>query len=84
MTAGRGFMALAAVIFGRWRPWGVLIATLLFGAGEALQLRLQIQNSNIPYQLLSMIPYIFTVLVLASFAKSTVQPAASGKAYKRE
>jgi len=84
MTAGRGFMALAAVIFGRWRPWGVLIAVLLFGAGEALQLRLQTQNSNIPYQLLSMIPYIFTILVLASFAKSMLQPAATGKDYSRE
>ena len=84
MTAGKGYMALAAVIFGRWRPWGVLIAALFFGAGEALQLRLQIQDSRIPYQLLAMIPYIFTVLVLTSFAKSTLQPAATGKAYKRE
>ena len=84
MTSGKGFMALTIIIFGRWRPWGVLIGALLFGAAEALQLRLQIQYSNIPYQLLSMLPYILTVLVLSSIMGKIIQPAATCKVYKRE
>lgn len=84
MTAGKGFIALAAVIFGKWNPWGVLVAALLFGAGDALQLRLQLQHSDIPYQFLLALPYILTILVLAGVGGKATAPASSGKAYKRE
>ncbi|SMB92025.1 nucleoside ABC transporter membrane protein [Thermanaeromonas toyohensis ToBE] len=84
MTAGRGFIALAAVIFGKWTPLGTLGATLLFGAGDALQYRLQAANSGIPYQVLLMIPYILTIAALAGFVGKAIPPAASGKPYSKE
>jgi simple sugar transport system permease protein len=58
MSAGKGFIALAALIFGRWHPVSTVLACLLFGATEALQLRIQAFNLNIPYQFLVMLPYI--------------------------
>ncbi len=61
MTAGRGFIALAAVIFGRWNPAGVLVACMLFGVADALQLRLQAFDIGIPYQLLVILPYVLTL-----------------------
>jgi len=84
MTAGRGFIALAAVIFGKWTPLGTLGATLLFGAGDALQYRLQAANSGIPYQVLLMIPYLLTIAALAGFVGKAIPPAASGKPYSKE
>jgi general nucleoside transport system permease protein len=64
ITAGRGFIAIAAVVFGRWQPLRVLLAALLFGLAEALQLRLQAQGLHIPQQFLAMLPYVLTVVVL--------------------
>ena len=84
VVAGRGFIALSAVIFGRWMPGGVLLAALLFGFTDALQIRLQVINSNTPYQLLAMIPYLCTLFVLAFFGIKKAGPAANGKAYFRE
>lgn len=84
VVSGRGFIALSAVIFGRWMPSGVLIAALLFGFTDALQLRLQIMSSDTPYQLLAMIPYISTLIVLAFFGIKKSGPKASGKPYFRE
>ena len=84
MTAGKGFVALAAIIFGKWSPVGVLFAALLFGAGDALQLRFQLQSTGIPYQFLLALPYILTVFVLAGFGTKAIPPASTGKAYKRE
>lgn len=84
VVSGRGFIALSAVIFGRWMPSGVLIAALLFGFTDALQLRLQIMSSNTPYQLLAMIPYISTLVVLAFLGIKKAGPKASGKPYFRE
>lgn len=84
VVSGRGFIALSAVIFGRWMPSGVLIAALLFGFTDALQLRLQIMSSDTPYQLLAMIPYISTLFVLAFLGIKKSGPKAKGKPYFRE
>lgn len=84
IVSGRGFIALSAVIFGRWMPSGVLIATLLFGFTDALQLRLQILSPSTPYQLISMLPYVFTLVALAVFGIKKAGPKANGKPYFRE
>lgn len=84
MAAGRGFIALAAVVFGRWNPLGVLAAVLVFGAGEALQIKLQAMQTNIPFQFLQMLPYILTILALVGAVGKSSAPAASGTAYKKE
>lgn len=84
VVSGRGFIALSAVIFGRWMPSGVLIAALLFGFTDALQLRFQVMSSNTPYQLLAMIPYLSTLFVLAFLGIKKAGPRASGKPYFRE
>ncbi|MCL4441846.1 MAG: ABC transporter permease, partial [Firmicutes bacterium] len=84
MVAGRGFIALAAVIFGKWNPVGVMGAALLFGLGDALQVRLQAQGINIPYQFLLMLPYIITIIALAGFIGRAVKPAAQGQPYHRD
>lgn len=84
IVSGRGFIALAAVIFGRWSPVGVMLATLFFGFADALQLRLQIINPNLPYQILAMFPYLFTLIALFFSKSKTKGPAANAKAYCRE
>lgn len=84
VVAGRGFIALTAVIFGRWMPGGILLAALFFGFTDALQLRIQVLNSELPYQLLAMIPYLSTLFVLIFFWNKKAGPAASGKPYFRE
>lgn len=84
MVAGRGFIALAVVIFGRWMPGGVLMASLLFGFTEALQLRLQALGVAVPYQFLMMLPYLLTMFALLLFVGKSVSPAANGKPYFRE
>lgn len=68
IVAGRGFIALSAVIFGRWMPTGVMFACLLFGFCDALQIRLQLLSPSTPYQILQMIPYLCTLFVLAFLA----------------
>lgn len=79
MTAGRGFIALAAVIFGRWSPIRAGIACLLFAAAETLQIQLQ-GNHAIPSQFVEMIPYVLTVVALAGLVGRAVPPAALGRA----
>jgi simple sugar transport system permease protein len=79
MTAGRGFIALAAVIFGRWNPLRAGLACLLFAAAEALQIRLQVANA-LPSQFVAMIPYVLTVVALAGVVGRSTPPAALGKA----
>lgn len=64
ITAGRGFMAIAAVVFGRWKPINTLLACVFFGVADALQLRLQVQGIGLPHQVLLMMPYILTLLAL--------------------
>ncbi len=84
ITASRGFIALAIVIFGKWSPWRVFLASLLFGTTDALQLRLQAVGVDIPYQLLTMLPYLLTILVMIVTAKRSHSPAALGADYERE
>ncbi len=84
MTAGRGFIALAIVIFGRWRPLGVLLAAIFFGAATALQFRLQARGAAIPYPVFLMLPYVVTLAVLAFAIGRAAAPADLGRAYERE
>lgn len=79
MTAGRGFIALAAVIFGKWTPFGALGACLFFGYADALQMRLQ--DVGIPTQFMNMLPYILTIVALVGFIGKAVGPKASGQPY---
>lgn len=81
MTAGRGFIALAALIFGRWRPGGVLAAALIFGLADALQTLL---SNKIPSQFAQMIPYVVTIVILAGFIGRAVPPASLGLPYEKE
>jgi ABC-type uncharacterized transport system permease subunit len=84
MTAGRGFIALTIVIFGRWQPAGVVAAALFFGAATAVQHRLQARGTDLPYQLTLMLPYLLTLLVLAFAAGRSRAPADLGRPYARE
>jgi len=85
MSAGRGFIALAIVIFGRWQPLGVLGASLFFGLAWALQYSLQAQGHAVPYQLVRAVPYGLTLLVLAiAGGGARKAPAALGKPVERE
>lgn len=84
MVAGRGFMALAAVVFGNYTPGGALFAALVFGAGDALTYRLQAANTNIPYQFLTMLPYLITVVAICMMIRKSNKPAASAVPYTKE
>jgi ABC-type uncharacterized transport system permease subunit len=84
MTAGRGFIALAIVIFGRWSAGGVVLAALFFGATTALQFRLQARGLDVPYPLALMLPYVLTLLVLAVASGSARAPGDLGRPYWRE
>lgn len=80
MTAGRGFMALAALIFGKWKPLSTAFACLLFGFAEALQIRLQAAwgQGQIPVQFIQVLPYVATILVLAGFVGRSRAPKTLG------
>jgi simple sugar transport system permease protein len=84
MSAGRGFIALAIVIFGRWNPKGTLWGALFFGAATALQFHLQALGSELPYQFVLMLPYLLTILALVLLKTSAAAPAALGQPYNRE
>ncbi len=83
MTAGRGFIALAALIFGKWHPVGALLACLLFGLAEAIAIRMQ-GTVNIPNQFIQMVPYVLTIVVLAGLIRRATPPKALGAAYAKE
>lgn len=84
MTAGRGFIALAVVILGRWNPVGALFAALLFGLASALQFQFQATKTAFPYQFFLALPYLLTLLALLLRSRSkTAPPAALGEAYQR-
>ncbi|MCC5956118.1 MAG: ABC transporter permease [Natronohydrobacter sp.] len=87
MTAGRGFIALAAMIFAKWRPWPALWAVLLFGLLEAVANRFQnieIFGLTLPVQAMQALPYILTVVILAGFVGKAIPPRAGGQAYVKE
>ena len=82
MTNGRGFIALAALIFGRWNPIGAAGAALLFGFAQAITFRAG--QEAVPVEFLQMLPYILTIVVLAGFGGRAIAPAAIGKPYRKE
>jgi ABC-type uncharacterized transport system permease subunit len=85
MSGGRGYFALATVILGRWHPIGTMIGGLLFGAGNALQMRLQVYGVAIPSDLLLIFPFLLAFLVVIIFhGKSSAKPAALAKPYEKE
>jgi simple sugar transport system permease protein len=84
LVNGRGWVAIAIVIFGNWQPTRVLAGSLLFGFVEALQFRLQAEGVQIPHEVLLALPYIITILVLAVAGRNVSYPAALLKPYKRE
>lgn len=88
MTAGSGYLALAALIFGKWRPGPTLLACLLFAFADAIQVRLQGVAlpgiGTVPVQFIQMLPYVLTVLLLAGFVGRAVAPRASGIPYVKE
>ena len=84
MTAGLGYVALAAMIFGRWRPFGALGAALLFGFSVSLQSFLAVLNVGIPSPFLSMAPYVITIAVVSGLVGRVRPPAADGVPYSRE
>lgn len=87
MTAGRGFIALAALIFAKWRPWHALWACFLFGFLQAVALRYQnidVGGFVIPVQVMDALPYILTVVILAGFVGKAIPPRAGGEPYVKE
>jgi general nucleoside transport system permease protein len=88
MTAGRGYIALAALIFAKWRPWQALYATMLFGFFQALALRQDVVQSvigfKVPVPFLDALPYVLTVVVLAGFIGKAIPPRAGGEPYVKE
>lgn len=83
MTGGRGFIGLAALIFGGWTPVGAFLASLIFGFADALQARLSILNVPVPSEFLLMVPYIVTIIVVAGLVGRVRAPAADGLPYEK-
>ena len=87
MTAGRGYIALAALIFAKWRPWPALGATMLFGLLEAVSNRYQnidLGGIVLPVQAMQALPYVLTVIILAGFVGRATPPRAGGLPYVKE
>jgi general nucleoside transport system permease protein len=88
MSAGRGYIALAALIFAKWKPWPALLVCLMFGFLDAVQLRVQGLQvpviGEVPVQFIQMLPYVLTVVLLAGFIGRAVAPKASGIPYTKE
>jgi simple sugar transport system permease protein len=84
MTAGKGFIGLAAMIFGHWMPFGAFGAALIFGFADALQTKLAILEVPIPSQFMLMAPYLVTMVVLAGVVGEAVPPAADGQPYEKQ
>jgi simple sugar transport system permease protein len=88
MTSGRGFIALAALIFGKWRPVQTMLACLLFGFAEAVAIQMQgvklPSGDEIPVQFINIVPYVLTIVVLAGFIGLSRAPRALGIPYQKE
>ena len=84
ISGGRGFVALAVVIVGRWNAWGIAAASVLFGAAIALQFTLQATGAHLPYQLFLALPYVLTLVVLAIVGGQAQSPSALGAPYVRD
>jgi len=84
MTAGKGFIGLAALIFGKWNPFGAFGASLIFGFTDTFQAKLQILRAPIPSQFLRMAPYLITMIVLAGVVGRAEPPAADGEPYEKQ
>jgi general nucleoside transport system permease protein len=88
MTAGQGFIALAAIIFGKWRPFPAFGACLIFGLLDAIAIRLQGVRvpgvGEVPVQLIQALPYLLTVFLLAGFIGRAIAPRAAGVPYQKE
>ena len=88
MTAGRGFIALAAMIFGKWKPLPTMFACLLFGFLDALAIRMQgvvlPGIGEVPVQVIQALPYLLTVILLAGFIGRALAPKALGRPYVKE
>jgi len=84
MTAGKGFIGLAAMIFGNWTPVGAFLAGLLFGFADSVATKLSILGTGIPTQFMGMAPYITTMIVLAGVVGRGQVPAADGEPYTKE
>jgi simple sugar transport system permease protein len=88
MSAGRGYIALAALIFAKWKPWPALLVCLMFGYLDAVQLRFQGRElpfiGEIPVQAIQALPYVLTIILLAGFIGRAIAPKASGLPYTKE
>jgi ABC-type uncharacterized transport system permease subunit len=82
MVVGRGFIAIACVVFGRWHPIGVLAAALGFGLAEAAEIRLQTAYPDVPYQIFVAMPYILGIVALVALGRSAANPRALGRSYE--
>jgi simple sugar transport system permease protein len=83
MTNNRGFIALAAMIFGNWNPLGGAAGALLFGFADALNFKFQILEVNVPYQFIGMLPFVLTMIAVAGVIGKTQPPAADGQPYRK-
>jgi general nucleoside transport system permease protein len=83
LTAGKGFIGLAAMIFGKWNPIGAFLASLLFGFSDSLQIKMQILSVPIPSSFLAMAPYIITMIILTGVVGRAIPPAADGQPYEK-
>jgi len=83
LSTGLGWMAIAIVVFGKWRPGGILAGALIFGASNALQFRLQAMNFPLPYQFLLMLPFMVTLVIVIFFVRGDTGPSALTKPYSR-
>lgn len=84
MIAGRGYMTLAAIVFGNYTPWGIMLACILFGAVSSLQYMLQATSTLIPYQIWVAFPYLFAVMALCLYRTRSKAPACSGQPFVRK
>jgi ABC-type uncharacterized transport system permease subunit len=83
MTAGKGFIGMAAMIFGKWNPIGAYASSLIFGFADSLQVKMQILSVSIPSEFLAMAPYIITMIVLTGVVGRAIPPAADGTPYEK-